>query len=336
MCSLPLKWSQFLRWLHCNQLPEIGYTVSLRNPAVLKAVWYLNKQVICWGAETLFRALHGSGVFVTRLGFYYTQATGRVLCFLNKMTSFLELHNSSFSFSSPLLKSHFFPWIFHLKTQPILTKTVLKIQGCLLVACGLPGLLDFLMPVCVINTDTVPKNSPWEEDSMGTCLVPFFPLHVIYLLRRGLHTCVTWQLWKLEKKNCGSPFSPSTHGSFKTRTQVCKLGSNHLCSQRNLARSALLYFPFPAFFSPVPGTPMSYLISATLRVSVNISAYLRRKRDFRDTICPASLNRCLHMHWNSNEGNFISNPCSTVSSQTSHVSEVWPCSFEDVKPVAAS
>lgn len=138
------------------------------------------------------------------------------------------------------------------------------------------------------------------------------------------------------EKNCGSPFSPSTHGSFKTRTQVCKLGSNHLCSQRNLARSALLYFPFPTFFTPVPGTPMSYLISATLRVSVNISAYQTRRRDFRDTICPASLNRCLHMHWNSNEGNFISNPCSTVSSQTSHVSEVWPCSFEDVKPVAAS
>lgn len=129
MCWLPLKWSQFLCWLHCNQLPEIGYTVSSRNPAVLKAVWYLNKQVICWGAETLFRALHGSGVFVTRLGFYYTQATGRVLCFLNKMTSFLELCNSSFSFSSPPLKSHFFPEYSTWKLSPYWQKLFSKFRA---------------------------------------------------------------------------------------------------------------------------------------------------------------------------------------------------------------
>lgn len=140
---------------------------------------------------------------------------------------------------------------------------------------------------------------------------------------------------KAGEKNCGSPFSPSTHVGLETRTQICKLGSKHLYSQRHLASSALLHFPFPAFFSPVPGTPVSYLISATLRVRVNSSAYQTRKRDFRDTICLASLHRCLHMHWNSNGDNFISNPCSTVSSQTSHVSQVWFGSFECVKPVAA-
>lgn len=107
------------------------------------------------GGRNLIRALHWSGIFVTRLGFYYTQATGWERSFLNKMTSFLELYNSSFLFSSPHLKSHFLPEYSPWKLSRYWQKLFSKF-GAAFVACALR---DFLIVSCLFVSCSTPKDS---------------------------------------------------------------------------------------------------------------------------------------------------------------------------------
>lgn len=128
----PVKWSQFLRWLHCNQLPGISYIVSSRNPVVLRAVWYLNKWVIHWGAEILLELFTGVVFLWLDWAFITPRQRGKSCLFWIKRLPFLNCTTPPFYFPA-LISSHIFsPWIFHLETQPILTKPILKIQGCLL------------------------------------------------------------------------------------------------------------------------------------------------------------------------------------------------------------